>query len=90
VDKKTIKNTPPATDGKDVWLWDTGGVVGFYLRVKPSGKRTFGYQYRKPGGQTKRVKIGDFPAFTVEEARVTAAILGDGSAANGGALRAGR
>lgn len=83
LDKKLCKTTPqPAADAADTWLWDAGGVAGFYLRIKPSGKRTFGFQYRK-GGQTRRVKIGQFPAFTPDEAR-EAAMEYSREVANGG------
>src|SRR5262245_11271666 len=49
------------------FLWD-GETPGFGCRIKPSGVRTFLVQYRV-GGRTKRVKIGRWPVWKVEQAR---------------------
>ena len=49
------------------FLWD-GETPRFGCRIKPSGVRTFLVQYRI-GGKTKRVKIGRWPIWKVEQAR---------------------
>src|SRR5262245_59694710 len=41
---------------------------GFGLRVRPSGAKTFFFQYRL-GGALRRYTIGAFPAITVSQAR---------------------
>ncbi|MBN8978040.1 MAG: integrase arm-type DNA-binding domain-containing protein [Rhizobiales bacterium] len=60
----------------DYFVWDDD-ISGFGIRVWPSGKKNFVAQYRA-GGRTRRVKIGNYGALTVEEARKQAKIvLGD-------------
>ena len=57
-----IKNLKPG--GKRV---DHHEGRGFYLRVQPTGKKTFYYIYRN--GKLKIVKIGDYPAIKLADAR---------------------
>jgi integrase len=54
---------------KEYRIWDggTGGVRGFGLRVKPSGTRSFFYQY--VFGKKKRITIGQYPALSIKKAR---------------------
>jgi integrase len=53
---------------RDIFVWDAE-VPGFGLRVWPSGKRVFIYQYRTKHGHTRRPAIGQYGAITVEQAR---------------------
>ncbi|MCK4620737.1 MAG: integrase family protein [Desulfuromonadales bacterium] len=57
-----IKNLKPG--GKRV---DHHEGRGFYLRVQPTGKKAFYYIYR--AGKIHTVKIGDYPAMKLAEAR---------------------
>jgi len=41
---------------------------GFYIRVYPTGSKAFYYIYRS-GGKLKPVKIGDYPAMKLKDAR---------------------
>ncbi len=52
----------------DMFVWDTA-VPGFGLRVWPSGKRVFIFQYRNRYRQTRRPVIGQYGAITTEKAR---------------------
>lgn len=56
------------------FLWDGGtrGVSGLCLRVTPAGSRSFTYRYRNTGGKQCWVKLGSYPAITVEQARALA------------------
>jgi integrase len=47
-------------------------VRGFRVVVSPSGARRFVAHYRLPNGNQSTVKLGTFPALTVEEAREAA------------------
>src|SRR5438874_12500509 len=51
----------------EFFLW-CGGLAGFGARVYPSGKRVFIAQVRV-GRAPRRVKIGAFGPFTVDQAR---------------------
>jgi Arm DNA-binding domain len=59
---------------------DKGGMVfdsivhGFAIRVRPSGSRTWVYQF-KIGNKSRRMSIGSFPAMPTVKARETAADL---------------
>lgn len=59
---------------------------GLILMVTPKGAKTF-YSYRWLAGRPERIKIGTFPAFTIEQARAKAneingAIARDGNPAS--------
>ena len=56
------------------FLWDSK-VPGFAVRVLPSGRRTYIYQYRARGGQQRRTVLGVHGAITVDQARDMAADL---------------
>jgi len=60
-----------ARPSKEYRLWDGGtdGVRGFGLRVKPSGTRSFFFQYRAPTGAKRRITIGQYPALSIKVAR---------------------
>ncbi len=63
---RLVKSIEPS--GGDTFIWDTE-VPGFGLRVWPSGKRVFIYQYRTRYRQTRRPVIGQYGAMTPEQAR---------------------
>jgi integrase len=52
----------------DYFLW-CGSTPGFGVRVYPSGKKIFICQVRIGGGKSRRVKIGTFGPYTVDQAR---------------------
>jgi integrase len=60
--------------GRDLFVWDSK-VPGFGVRVYPTGKRMYVFQYRTKGGQQRRVAIGLHGPFTIEKAREAAADL---------------
>lgn len=60
----------------DYFEWDAD-LAGFGLRVWPTGKKVYLVQYRADA-RTRRVKLGNHGAVTVEEARKAAkVVLGD-------------
>jgi integrase len=70
--KSAVEGT--AKGSKRVFLWDAGdgSTKGFGLKVMPSGKKIFIFQYRMGGRgtPTQRYTIGPFgPGLTVEKAR---------------------
>ena len=71
--KLIVEKIAPET-GRDLFVWDSK-VPGFGLRVYPSGKRMYVFQYRSRGGKQRRVKIGLHGPLTVDKARDVAADL---------------
>ncbi len=67
--KRVIDGIKP--EAKELFIWDTE-IRGFGLRVWPSGRRVFIFQYRTKHKQTRRPVIGQFGSMTVEKARRTA------------------
>ena len=63
--KRTVDALKPKADAYFVW---DGQVVGFGVRVMPSGTKTFQVQYRK-GRRTRRSSLGRFGVVTVDQAR---------------------
>lgn len=53
---------------KDTLYRDTE-LIGFALRVKPSGARTWVIQYRNVSGRTRKLALGKVGVLTPEEAR---------------------
>src|SRR5438309_8425084 len=51
----------------EYFLW-CGALPGFGARIYPTGRKVFVAQVRV-GRRTRRIKIGTFGAFTVEQAR---------------------
>jgi integrase len=70
--KHSVENAPIPTKGES-FLWDST-VSGFGVRIYPSGRRVFFWQYRAPDtGQSRRLTLGTYPALTVDAARTMAA-----------------
>lgn len=67
VTKKAVDQLAPAA--RVAFLWDTK-LRGFGLRVTPAGAKSFVVQYAAPGvaGVKRRVTLGAYGRFTVEEA----------------------
>jgi len=63
---KRIVDAAVAKD-KEYFIWDDT-MPNFGLRVFPSGKRSYVFQYRAHG-RTRRYAIGLHGAWTVEQAR---------------------
>lgn len=75
--KRLVESTAPAD--RDLMLWDEA-VTGFFCKITPAGKRSYGVYYRTKDGSERRPKIGDHGALTVDQARDMArSILGDAS-----------
>jgi integrase len=64
---KTAVEKLTAADGKRAIYWDSV-IIGFGIRVMPSGSKTFFYQGRV-NKELIRVTIGKFPAKNAEQAR---------------------
>jgi hypothetical protein len=63
--KRTLDAAKPQVERYFVWC---GSLSGFGARIYPSGRKTFVAQVRV-GRAQRRVTIGAFGAFTVEQAR---------------------
>lgn len=64
--------TPDKT--KRVFVWDTE-IIGFCLRVYPTGRKVYYLQYRNQDNVTHKVNIGTHGNITTEQARDKAAQL---------------
>ena len=69
----TLKLTKIAVDGatphsKDDELRDTV-ILGFLLKVTPTGRKVFMFQYRTNAGERRKPAIGRFGEISVEQAR---------------------
>ncbi|MBI2379209.1 MAG: tyrosine-type recombinase/integrase [Gammaproteobacteria bacterium] len=74
--KSALEAIKPA-DGKRERYQDHGGrdsVPGLTLKVTPTGAKTF-YLYRRVSGRPEEIRLGAFPALTVEQARSKARVL---------------
>ena len=73
--KNGIDDLSYDTDGPSRQVvWDTqkgsGGVVGFGVRVYPSGSKAFIIKYRmQANGKTSVYTIGQYPTWTLQQAR---------------------
>jgi len=65
--KKLVDATLPQSS-KDVFVWDDE-VIGFQLRVKPTGRKTYAFRYRNQYGEKKSIKIGMHGQLTTEQAK---------------------
>src|SRR4051794_34549643 len=66
--KRTVDASNPAE--KEYFVW-CSAAPGFGLRVHPTGKKVFIAQVRV-GRQTRRLSIGPYGPFTVDQARLEA------------------
>ncbi|AIL12651.1 hypothetical protein IM40_02520 [Candidatus Paracaedimonas acanthamoebae] len=53
---------------KRLFVWDTE-ITGFNLRIYPTGRKTYFFQYRNEFHKTHKIKIGVHGNITAEEAR---------------------
>src|SRR5262245_51565449 len=61
-------------DTGQTMVWDSS-VTGFAVRILPGGSRTFWFQYRTRGGRAgknRMVRIGPWPAVSLNDARKAA------------------
>ena len=70
--KRLVESLEPI-DGKDYSVWDTE-LIGFGVRVKPSGAKSFQLKYRNRRGDQRKTTIGKFGSLTVEHAKKLARI----------------
>lgn len=72
--KRVVDAIRPNSDGKDVFLWDSGdgALKGFGVRMKPSGSGAYIVQYRTAEGRTRRLALGKVGTLTPDEARILA------------------
>ena len=66
VSERFVDTLPKVT--KDT-LYRDSSVIGFALRVKPSGARTWVVQYRNAAGRTRKLAMKNSSAATPDEAR---------------------
>jgi integrase len=66
-----VKGTNPGT--QDISITDAL-LPGFELRIRPSGVKAFAFRYRIQGGRQQRLKLGNYPALSADEARKRALI----------------
>src|SRR3984893_16012661 len=71
--KLLVERTTPNPE-RDVFLWVTK-VPGFGVRVYPTGKRMYVFQYRTKARQQRRVAIGLHGPLTIDKAREIAGDL---------------
>lgn len=65
---KTLIESESAPQNSKLLIWDET-VSGFHVVIRPSGRKSFYAFYRLRNHKQQTVKLGDFPAMTVEEAR---------------------
>lgn len=70
--KRAVDAFPPPLE-KQAVLWDTE-IRGFGVRALPSGLKTFIVQYRTHEGIKRRINLGRYGVFTVDQARDLARI----------------
>lgn len=63
--KKALEQLKP---GDKKIYWHDNQVSGLTVAVTPNGTKTF-FLYRKVAGRPERIKLGRFPAMTVDQAR---------------------
>ena len=71
--KLLVERTEPEPK-RDLFVWDSK-VPGFGVRIYPTGKRMYVFQYRTKARQQRRVAIGLHGPLTIETAREVAADL---------------
>lgn len=71
---KRVVEAYPSDSSKRTLIWDTE-VIGFCIRVYPTGRKTYFFQYRNLYRETKFIKIGVHGNITTEQAREKATQL---------------
>lgn len=69
--KDLIRRTQP-DPSRDLFLWDTD-VRGLGLKVTPTDRRVWVFQYRRKGKPARRLTLGSYGVLTLDQARKTAA-----------------
>ena len=64
--KRTVDAAKPGDDVRIVW---DDKIAGFGLVVRPSGVKSFVFNYRSPEGRTRRITLGKHGVLTAEQAR---------------------
>lgn len=65
---KTVIEGAEAPENEKLYIWDTI-LPGFHVIVRPSGRKSFYAFYRLRNRRQQTIKLGDFPALTVDQAR---------------------
>ena len=65
---KRVVESAAADPTKRIEIWDTE-ITGFYVRVYPTGKKTYFLQFRNKNRESRKVKIGVHGSITTELAR---------------------
>ena len=69
---KAVVDRANPVPGSEIFIWDSQ-LVGFGLRVKPSGTKSFLIQYRNAAGRSRRLTLGKYgEKFTADQARTKA------------------
>ena len=69
---KAVVDRANPVPGCEIFIWDSQ-LVGFGLRVKPSGTKSFLIQYRNAAGRSRRLTLGKYgEKFTADQARTKA------------------
>ncbi len=71
--KRMVESNIPDSSKRKL-IWDTE-VTGFCVRIYPTGRKTYFFQYRNPYKETKFIKIGVHGNITTEQAREKATQL---------------
>lgn len=67
ITKSFIESVEPP-EKSELLVWDVL-FPGFYVTIRPSGRKSFYAFYRLRNHKQQKIKLGDFPMMTVEEAR---------------------
>jgi integrase len=71
INKAVVDRTGPVA-GSDIFVWDSQ-LIGFGLRVKQTGTKSFVIQYRNASGRSRRLTLGKYgEKFTPDQARTKA------------------
>lgn len=71
--KRIVESAMPDSS-KRIVLWDTE-IIGFFIRIYPSGKKTYFFQYRNKDRVSHQIKLGVHGNITTELAREKATQL---------------